>query len=928
MMRFLVSELDLNLTKAAKAFEVIWFRSDSAYESAKKLFSDFETDLDFLQRQNKNLSLLVRHQHLGVLHPKTTSLAKVLRCSSLEFEVDEILVFEQLGFVPSKELVAELEWTWKEPAIENIRSCVLHEYVEWRKSDPQPKPIKDDSWSHYHPDELGLPFTEDEKKVLLEKEQSQGRRWTRAEWELFAQTWSEHCKHKIFNAEIDLGSKKISSVFKTFIRNPSLKIAESRSDCLSMFHDNAGVVRVVDYNKKPTSLAVCAKMETHNSPSAISPFGGAATGVVGVHRDILGTGLGAKPIANWNVLCFESEVHASSRPSNALPPRVIRSGVLRGIEVGGNHSGIPTVQGSVHFAPEFAVKPYVFAGALGLMGTQHVNKKPKVGAILFCLGGATGIDGVRGAVMSSRSITDQDFSGSAVQVANPFVQRMLTDFLLRARDLGLIDSITDNGAGGLASSVGEMAQSTGGAKIDLSSLRLKVKEIPAWVRLLSESQERMTVATTKPQEFESLARSMQIEFDLIGELTNSGRFEVTAFGKSLVSVELEFLHDACPRLNLKTNWTKERERSFLKEHRNLVIQNKLLNSHQEILNELMGSPELCSREGIVRRFDHEVQGRTLKKPYAGLFQKNPSQGSVVDLAECAESGASMVLSHATLPEAQDVLRSTEIGYFEALSKAVVSGAQIKTLAGLDNFAWPDPTSDDRSLWQLVESCEILSKFSLEFKIPFVSGKDSMKNNSEFYRAKPAVVISMFGSGVSPELIPSGYLQRSNDVVAILDPLAQSLFETSFERICGLKAISGVISDYDYVSLDVSLIEKAKSRLLAIESLISTGSIRSIRAIGASGPLGALAKMSFGTPFGYLLHESFDSYQDAYGEGVAGFVMTLDPHCVEEVFGLFNDLRRLGVVATGDDLMFGNGQKVDLRQVEIAYTELSSKGLWS
>ncbi|HVJ64351.1 MAG TPA: AIR synthase-related protein [Bdellovibrionota bacterium] len=919
-MKLLATKLDprTDWPAGASLFEVIWFRGDAALTAARGIFPGAALESAWLDGV-KNGSLLVRHQNLGVMHPKTSSLARVLGAHTQDFEVDEVLVLP-VDAELSPAFLQELEWTWKEPSIESLKKTTATEYLAWRKSDPQPRVPRDDSWDAFAPGELGLPFTPDEERVLLEREKTQGRPWTRAEWELFAQTWSEHCKHKIFNAVIRVGGREVNSIFKTHIRAPSLEVAEKRDDCLSMFHDNAGVVRLKNYRGENTEWAVCSKMETHNSPSAISPFGGAATGIVGVHRDILGTGLGAKPIANWNVLCFEPDEHAQPRPENALPPRVIRAGVLRGIEVGGNHSGIPTVQGSVHFDASYAVKPYVFAGALGLMKVTHVDKNAAPGNRLYCIGGATGVDGVRGAVMSSRSLEEGDFVGSAVQVANPFVQRSLTDFLLRARDEGLIDSITDNGAGGLASSVGEMSLSTGGAKIDLSNLRLKVKSIPAWIRLLSESQERMTVATSKPEAFEALARRMQIEWDELGELNDSGRFEVTVHGKKLVDVELEFLHEACPKLELRGEWTRTDEESAILEGQRRA--SKL--SPQDTLEHLFVSDELCSREGIVRRFDHEVQGRTLRKPYNGAEQRNPAQGAIVEIPEA--SGAAVVLTHAAYPEHRDVKRATELAFFETASKAVATGVQWGTLSALDNYAWPDPTNHAHSLSQLVDSAESLARLARTFEIPFVSGKDSMKNNSAVFRARPAVLLSMTGSARSPELVPSSYLQRPNDIVALLPALEATLLDSALARLVGLETVPTQI-DYRYVAGDQALMAQVKARYLALGELIAQGNVRSLRTVGRGGVLGSLVKMSFGTSLGMILHAKLDDPLAAYGEGIAGFVMTLDPHHVEDAVRALPGLLRLGVVSAERVLTSDDIATVDLERVERTYRAKSEKGLW-
>ena len=461
----------------------------------------------------------------GVTNPMVFSLTAALNTTDKQARVDQLIFADE---ELNADTLARLQNLWREPAIETLE---LKTFGQWHARYVKPLPLpqrQDDSFqeSTDPQQDFGLEFSEAELQLLSAEATKRGRPWNRAEWEVFAQTWSEHCIHKIFAAEVytqDTLHTHTKSLFKEHIYKPTKEIMDREPErCLSVFVDNAGVLPLKTYDRQDTDWAFCMKMETHNSPSAIAPYGGASTGIVGVHRDILGTGLGAMPVVNWDVLCFESPTHQQARPDNALDPDVLRHGVIRGIEDGGNQSGIPTTQGSVVFHPGYAVKPLVYAGAIGVMPKKWIAKKPQLGLTIYCLGGETGIDGLRGAVMSSRDLRSSDFSGSAVQVANAFVQRRLTDFLLQARDQGLIDDLTDNGAGGLSCSVGEMARATGGAKIDLSELRLKYAGILPWERLLSESQERMTLATSQPEKLEELARLWEVGFDKLGTLDDSG----------------------------------------------------------------------------------------------------------------------------------------------------------------------------------------------------------------------------------------------------------------------------------------------------------------------------------------------------------------------------------------------------------------------
>ncbi len=356
---------------------------------------------------------------------------------------------------------------------------------------------------------------------------------TDCELEVLAQTWSEHCKHKIFNALIQYEeggtSREIDSLFRTYVQASTEKIRADLGEndfCLSVFKDNAGVIRFDD------EWNLVVKVETHNSPSALDPYGGALTGIVGVNRDPFGTGLGSRLIFNTDVFCFAPPDYKGTIPPRLLHPRRVFEGVREGVEHGGNKSGIPTVNGAVVFDERYLGKPLVYCGTGGIMPAE-INGKPahlkraRPGDRIVMTGGRIGKDGIHGATFSSEELHEGS-PVSAVQIGDPITQKRMTDFLLVARDRGLYTSITDNGAGGLSSSVGEMARESGGAKLNLDRAPLKYPGLQPWEILLSEAQERMTVAVPpdKLDEFLSLAKKLDVEATDLGEFTDDGFFTV------------------------------------------------------------------------------------------------------------------------------------------------------------------------------------------------------------------------------------------------------------------------------------------------------------------------------------------------------------------------------------------------------------------
>lgn len=580
-----------------------------------------------------------------------------------------------------------------------------------------------------------------------------------AELEVFAQTWSEHCKHKIFGARITYRegeeAREVNSLFRTHIQGVTKLVEKKCPWLLSVFVDNAGVIELND------RYSLAFKVETHNSPSALDPYGGALTGILGVNRDTTGTGLGTRLLCNTNVFCFAPPQHKGTLPPRLMHPRRILEGVRKGVEDGGNKSGVPTVNGSLVFDERYLGKPLVYCGTVGIQPRIIQNRpghdrKICVGDAIILAGGLTGKDGIHGATFSSEALHEESPT-SAVQIGDPFTQKKLNEFLLEARDLGYYRSLTDNGAGGLSSSVGELAELSGGAQLHLDQVTLKYAGLKPWEILLSESQERMTLAV--PPQFKeplfALAQKHGVHVDEVGEFTDSGFFHVLYEEETVVYLDLDFLHNGVPQLQLEAEWKAPSCPSLTREEVSLGESRNLL----EDLKALLARPNVCSKEWVVRQYDHEVQASTIVKPLVGPQQDGPSNAGVILPLECQEEGCweGFAVGHGLCPRVSDwdTYSMASFALDEAMRNIVAVGADPDHTALLDNFCWPDPIHDAKTnpdgsykLAQLVRACEALYDVASIYGTPFISGKDSMKNDYRIGDTKisvpPTLLISALG----------------------------------------------------------------------------------------------------------------------------------------------------------------------------------------
>ncbi len=602
---------------------------------------------------------------------------------------------------------------------------------------------------------------------------SEGRDPTDVEFETLAQTWSEHCVHKTFKAIIDVGDaahSPVDGLLNTYLRAATDLIAAPW--VRSAFVDNAGIIDFDD------DFEMSFKVETHNHPSAIEPFGGANTGVGGVIRDVLG--VSARPIAATDILCFgpQSADGVADLPEGVLHPRRIRSGVVAGIRDYGNKIGLPTVNGAVWYDAGYTANPLVFCGCVGLAPKGRHPRGPAVGDHVIVLGGRTGRDGLRGATFSSMAMDAQtgEVAGASVQIGDPITEKGLIEVITRARDLELYHAITDCGAGGLSSAVGEMASEVG-AEVELVHVRLKYPGLAPWEVWLSEAQERMVLALApacKPQ-LQTLCELYDVELTDIGVFTGSGRLVVRSSGRLVLDLDNHFLHSGLPRRRLSAVLPARGDDA--KGGREAAEVAGL--DASALLLRLLAHPNVASKSDIIRSYDHEVQGGTVVKPLTGLLNDGPADACVLKPQGTA-GRRGLVLSNGLNPEygKVDPYRMAVSVVDEAIRNAVAVGADPARIALLDNFCWGDPQWPE-TLGALVAAARGCYDAALQYQAPFISGKDSLNNeyvgpDGQRHAIPPTLLISAIGVMTDVGQAVTSDLKATGDVVYLLGD-AQGVF---------------------------------------------------------------------------------------------------------------------------------------------------------
>lgn len=663
---------------------------------------------------------------------------------------------------------------------------------------------------------------------------------TDIEIEIVAQTWSEHCKHKIFNAQIDYideqgKTKSIEGLFRTYVKATTDEAAKSVDWLVSVFHDNAGIVRFTeDWN-------FALKCETHNSPSALDPYGGAITGIVGVNRDIMGAGLGCRCLFNTDVFCFASPFYEGEVPPRLFHPRRVLRGVHAGVRDGGNQSGVPDVNGAIVFHERFLGKPLVFCGTGGMIparinGQASELKGARAGDRIVMAGGRIGKDGIHGATFSSEELHEGS-PATAVQIGDAITQKKMADFLIEARDAGLFSAITDNGAGGLSSSVGEMARACGGAEVHLERAPLKYAGLAPWEIFLSEAQERMTLGVPPEhwETFHDLAVRREVEVTDLGVFTNSGYLDCYYHEKLVGSLEMQFLHEGLPTMRLKARWTPPAPATPIE-----IVDTDLTQD----LKSVLGALNVCSKEPFVRMYDLEVQGHSVLKQFQGLYQDGPGDAAV--LKPLADSWRALAIACGICPKYSDydTYRMMAAAIDEAVRNVICVGAKFGTIAGLDNFCWPDPVQSEKTpdgeykLAQLVRCCEALYDTCVAYGIPLISGKDSMKNDYRIGETKisipPTVLFTVSAIVEDARKSVSMDMKRHGDIVYLLGETRAEMFGSEY---FGVKGVSGGVAPI----VDT---RTSRARFEKLSDAMARGLVASCHDCSDGGLAAALAESAF------------------------------------------------------------------------------------
>lgn len=700
------------------------------------------------------------------------------------------------------------------------------------------------------------------------------------ELESLAQTWSEHCKHNIFCSPID---EIEDGLYAHYIKRATNEI--NSSICVSVFSDNAGGIIFDDEH------LIVEKVETHNSPSALDPFGGAMTGILGVNRDIVGFGKGAEPIMNTYYFCFANEIRDKlyidkECKNEVLSPEFIMKGVIRGVNVGGNCSGIPTQLGSAYFDDRFCGKPLVFVGSVGIIPrninrTPSYMKEPKYGDKIVVIGGRVGRDGIHGATLSSEALSGNSPS-TVVQIGDPITQKKLSNAIIEARNLGLYNAITDNGAGGLSSSIGEMGKN--GFDVDLSAVLLKSNDMASWEIWISESQERMTLAV--PQEnlmmLQQIMKKHDVEFSVIGEFNSSKMARVrVAQGPPIMDIETHFLHDGNHKMHLKTKSWSGKSVEIKKRTSDVPIEIEL--------KEMLSMPNIRSKEFIVTQYDHEVQGSSILKPLQG-------KGRV-----CSEA----IVSRPIFSSTRGIVKSQGFGssYGEidtyhmaacaidtAIRNYVAIGGSIDHLALLDNFCWCDAYNPER-LWQLKRAAEACYDYATAFKTPFISGKDSMFNDFKGYdesgnevkiSAPPSLLISAIGIIEDIENAVSLDVKIPGDLIYIIGTTFDELGRSEYQLYSGIK-------NNNVPKVDA---QSARKFYEHYNKAIKSGIIASAIALNLGGLIIALVKSLIAGNFGAEVDLSLVSANRTdirtimFSESQSRILVTISPQNQEKFKELF------------------------------------------
>ena len=703
-----------------------------------------------------------------------------------------------------------------------------------------------------------LSLTVQEMQVIQRYFAELGRDPTDLELEILAQTWSEHCVHKTLKGHVTYdgpvpetwrhrvnedGKLVLDNMLRETIAGATTEL--DKPWCVSVFEDNAGVIEFGD------GYHVCFKVETHNHPSALDPYGGANTGIGGVVRDPIGTGLGAKPVLNTDVFCFgPPDMPHEQVPPGALHPRRIMKGVVAGVRDYGNRMGIPTANGAVYFDERYTGNPLVYCGTVGIIPEDMVRKATRPGDRIVVVGGRTGRDGIHGATFSSVELTSEseEVSSGAVQIGNPITEKKMLDTILKARDRGLYSNITDCGAGGLSCAVGEMGAETG-AEAEIAHVPLKYEGLSYTEIWISEAQERMVLAVPPEHLDEIMAvfASENVEATVIGTFTDDGMLRVSYQGNTVAEMEMELVHHGLPRFREVARWTPPKFADpFVKEswaeadsRTTEACERVLQGDHDctEALLKILAAANVRSKEWIVRQYDHEVQGATILKPLVGIANDGPGDGCVIAPVFGSDRGVAAACGLNPKYGDIDTYHSAASAIDEALRNITSVGGSIRRSAMLDNFCWGN-TRRPEQLGTLVRACLACYDMAMGFGVPFISGKDSLNNEfntgSEVIAIPPTLLISAISVMDDVKKALSMDLKRPGNLLYLVGSTYPELGGSHYFELFGLTGLS----------VPQVRVEQARRIMETLDDANQQGLLRSCHDLSEGGLAVAAAEMAF------------------------------------------------------------------------------------
>ena len=750
-----------------------------------------------------------------------------------------------------------------------------------------------------------------------------GREPTDVELETVAQTWSEHCSHKTLAGRVEYTDERGTRQFKNMLKETifaatqTLRQQAGADDwCVSVFKDNAGIVKFDETQN------VCIKVETHNHPSALEPYGGANTGLGGVIRDPLGTGMGARPVCNTDIFCFAPpNVSHNDLPPGVLHPKTVAQGVISGVRDYGNRMGIPTVNGAIFFDERYLGNPLVYCGNVAMIPVDKCFKKVEPGDLIVAVGGRTGRDGIHGATFSSAELTEESesISGGAVQIGNAVTEKMLMDVVLKARDLGLYHAITDCGAGGFSSAVGEMGEETG-AEVWLENAPLKYSGLSYTEIWISEAQERMVLAVP-PQcwdQFRMLCASEGVEAASIGQFTTSHRLVLTYKRNVVADLAMSFLHEGRPPVVRKATYQAPAVQPLSGDSRGSLREPTLdrgaIRDNQRFdddLKAILGSWNVCSKEWVIRQYDHEVQAGSVVKPLVGVLRDGPSDASVVrpDL----KSNRGLVISNGMNPRFGDFdpywMAASAID--EAVRNCVAVGADPSRIAILDNFCWGNCERAE-TLGSLVRAAIACQEVAIAFGTPFVSGKDSLNNEFSYFEngekktvAIPSsLLISALGQIENIEQAVTMDLKAAGNRVFLIGTTKDELGGSHYSLVNNLSG--GQVPHVD--------LNAAPQIFKAVHAAMRAGLIESCHDLSEGGLAAAAAEMAFAGGLGVQLDVAAISSNPIvalFSESNTRFLIEVAPGSVAALKTHFANvpLVELGGVTSGEKVTIATGSQV-------------------